>query len=169
MVVKLFVLRQLEKQCPHRPFHRKQNLEKSGGELPVAQQIRPTKLVVEGRAAQRAFDHDLQRTGDVIGLAVAPIWRINWNLTPIDFGHGEAGQAGFGFGAAASGAFVADFAAGAGGCAGEGADGGGVVVGFHLHQHMLQFAMFLIAVYAHLARTLRGFCHKMLALAAFHD
>ena len=37
----------------------------------VAQQIRATKLVVERRAAQRAFDHDLQRAGDVFGFAVS--------------------------------------------------------------------------------------------------
>ena len=70
---------------------------------------------------------------------------FNWNLTPIYFRDGEASQAGLGFGAAAGGAFVADFAAGAGGRTGERRDGGGVVVGFHLHQHVVGGLLFLIA------------------------
>ena len=37
----------------------------------VTGQIRPAKLVVEGRATQRAFRHDLQRAGDVVGLAIS--------------------------------------------------------------------------------------------------
>ena len=36
----------------------------------VTVQVGPAKLVVERRAAQRAFRHDLQRAGDVAGLAV---------------------------------------------------------------------------------------------------
>ena len=93
----------------------------------IPQQIRPPKFVVERRPAQRTLQHDLQRAGNMRRLPVNSlnwgqipiVWRlgglrINWNLTPIDFGNGEAGEAGFGFGAAAGGAFVADFAAGAG-------------------------------------------------------
>ena len=127
----------------------------------VAQQIGPPKLVVKRRAAQGAFDHDLQGAGDVLGLAVAnggqanwgqiPISRIfvfsiiNWNLTPINCGDGKAGQAGFGLGAAPGGAFVADLAARAGGRAGEGRNGGRVVVGFHLHQDVLRGLRLLVA------------------------
>ena len=51
----------------------------------VTQQVGPAKLVVEGRATERPFDHDLQRAGDVIGLAVGTGWQINWVLTPINF------------------------------------------------------------------------------------
>ncbi|MNV34237.1 hypothetical protein D3C71_1256470 [compost metagenome] len=103
----------------------------------VAVQVGPAELVVERRAAQGAFDHDLQRAGNVLGLADggAP-----------ELGHREAREARLGLGAAAGGAFITDLAARAGRCAGEGRDGRGVVVGFHLHQHMLGNATLLIAI-----------------------
>src|SRR5699024_1969723 len=59
----------------------------------------------------------------------------------VQVGDGEAGQAGLGLGADAGGAFVADLAARAGGGAGEGRDGGRVVVGFHLHQDVHRLAV----------------------------
>ena len=121
----------------------------------IPQQIRPPKFIVERRPAQRPLQHDLQGAGDVSRLAInwgqIPIvFRFccavfNWNLTPIYFRNGEAGQAGLGFRAAAGGAFVADFAACAGGGTWERGDGGGVVVGFHLHQHVVGGQLFLIA------------------------
>jgi hypothetical protein len=52
----------------------------------------------------------------------------------VQVGYREAAQPGLGLGALAHRALVADLAAGTGGGAGEGGDGGGVVVGFHLHQ-----------------------------------
>ena len=110
----------------------------------VPQQIGPTEFIVEGSAAQRAFDHDLQRAGDVLGFAIG----INWNLTPINFGHSETRQPGFGFGTAACGAFVANFSARAGGRARERRDSRGVVVGLHLHQNVVCLAIFVIASYA---------------------
>ena len=126
----------------------------------IAQQIGPPKLVVKGRPTQGPFDHDLQGAGDVLGLAVAnggqanggqiPIFRIftfgviNWNLTPINCGDGKAGQAGLGLGAAPGGAFVANFTARAGGRAGEGRNGGRVVVGFDLHQDVLRGRRLLV-------------------------
>ena len=124
----------------------------------VAQQIGAAKFVVEGSATQRPFNHDLQWAGDVLGLAVGdqnggqnpicrtahcvvrsgnldqtPIFGFNWNLTPIDFGHREPGQPGFGFRAATGGTFVANLTARAGGRTGKRRDRGGMVVGFHLH------------------------------------
>ena len=69
----------------------------------IPQQIRPPKLVVERRSTQRALQHDLQRAGNVRRLSINGInWGqipivfrfccvvFNWNLTPIDFGDGEA-------------------------------------------------------------------------------
>ena len=66
----------------------------------IPQQIRPPKLVVESRPTQRPLQHDLQRAGNVRRLPInwgqIPIifrlrfFAINWNLTPIDFGDGEA-------------------------------------------------------------------------------
>ena len=124
----------------------------------VTQQIGAAKFVVESSATQRSFNHDLQRAGDVPGLAVGeqnggrnpiyrtahcvvhssnrdlpPICRFNWNLTPIDFRHCEPGQPGLGFGAAPGGTFVANLTARAGGRTGKRRDRRGMVVGFHLH------------------------------------
>ncbi|MND85833.1 hypothetical protein D3C80_777720 [compost metagenome] len=99
----------------------------------VAGQGRTAELVVERGAAQRAFDHDVQRGDDALGLAVGLLPGL-LETGDLQVGDGETGQAGLGLGAAAGGAFVADLAAGAGGGAGEGGDGGRVVVGLHLHQ-----------------------------------
>lgn len=76
----------------------------------VAQQVGPAELVVECGPAQRAFHHDLQGAGDVLGLAqrAAP-----------EPGHREPRHARLGLGAAPGGAFVTDFAARASGCAGK--------------------------------------------------
>ena len=106
----------------------------------IAQQVGPAKFVVERGAAQRALRHDLQRAGNVLGCTA----RLVAGAVP-QFGHAETGEARLGRRTPAGGAFVADFAAGAGGRAGERRDGSGVVVRFHLHQHMLQSALFLIA------------------------
>ena len=105
----------------------------------VAVQVGAAKFVVERGAAQRAFDHDLQRAGNVLRLA--------HGATP-ELGHGKAREARLGLGAAPRGAFVANLAACTRGGAGEGRDGRGVVVRFHLHQHMLRCATFLIAARA---------------------
>jgi hypothetical protein len=83
--------------------------------------------------------HDLQRAGDVLGLAVVAFFRPKLR-------HGEPGQASLGLGAAAGGAFVADLAARAGRGARERRNGGRVVVRLDLHQHMAQGAIFLIAL-----------------------
>ena len=48
----------------------------------VAQQIGAAKFVVERSTAQRAFGHDLQRTGNVLGLA---------KVTSPKFGDGKTG------------------------------------------------------------------------------
>ena len=129
----------------------------------VTQQIGPAKLVVERRAAQRALDHDLQGAGNVRRTPV-----IDGRLTPIDFGNREPGQAGFGFGAAAGGAFVADLAAGAGRGPRKRRNGGRVVVGFHLHQDVLQGAAFLISANAHAGLGQRSLAAEAFNLAAFH-
>ena len=50
----------------------------------ITQQIGPAKLVVEGRATQRALGHDLQRAGDVLGFTA----RLVGHAAP-KLGHGE--------------------------------------------------------------------------------
>ena len=99
----------------------------------VAQQVGSAELVVVGRAAQWGLGHDLQRAGDVIGLAT----RLVAHASP-EFGDGETGQARLGPGAATGRALVANFTAHAGGGTREGRDGGRVVVGFHFHQDVVR-------------------------------
>mmetsp|Transcript_6078 Transcript_6078/g.24396 ORF Transcript_6078/g.24396 Transcript_6078/m.24396 type:complete len:644 (+) Transcript_6078:1983-3914(+) len=102
----------------------------------VARQVRAAELVVEGRATERAVDHDLQRRRDVGRLADRVLLPGLAQARQVQVGHREAGQARLGPGAPAGGAFIADLAAGAGGGARVGRDGGGVVVRLHLHQHL---------------------------------
>ena len=130
----------------------------------VPQQIRPAKLVVEGRAAQRPLGHDLQRAGNVAGLAAGRIRQAAPEL-----GHREPRQPRLGLGAAPGGAFVANLAASAGRGAGERRDGRGVVVRLDLHQHMLQGTLFFIAGCASATCARGRFGLKFLDDAAFHD
>src|SRR5207237_317392 len=93
------------------------------------------ELVVERGGADRALEHDLQRGGDarrraeflLPGALVAGDAQVR---------HREAGEPGLGFGAATGGALVADLPARAGGGAGEGRDGGGMIVRLHLHENV---------------------------------
>ena len=107
----------------------------------VAAQIGPAELVVERGAAQRAFDHDVQRAGDVLGLAVGLALPRLLRVGQLQVADRKARQARLGPRAAAGGAFIADLTARAGGSAREGRDGRRVIVGFHLHQHMRQLAL----------------------------
>ncbi len=99
----------------------------------VTGQRRAAELVVERGAAQRAFNHDVQRRDDAFRLAVGLFPRL-LEAGDVQVGDGETGQTGLWLGAAAGGALVANLAAGAGGSTGEWRDGRRVVVGFHLHQ-----------------------------------
>ena len=125
----------------------------------IPAQIGAAKFVVERCAAQGAFGHDLQRAGNVLGLAAGLVA----HAAP-QFGHGKARQSRFGLGAAAGCAFVADFSARASRCARKWRNGRGMVVRFHLHQHVLQGV--LRGVAHAVVGGLRG--HKALAVAAFH-
>jgi len=101
----------------------------------VAIECRATELVVERSAAQRAFDHDVQRADDALGLAVGLFPGLE-EIGDIQVGDRETSQAGLRFGATAGRALVADLAARAGGGTGERRNGGRVVVRLHLHQNM---------------------------------
>ena len=102
----------------------------------VAAQRGPAELVVEGGAAERPLGHDLQRAGDVRGLADRVLLPRLAQARQMQVGDREAGQAGLGLGAATGGALVADLAAGAGGRARMRGDGRRVVVSLDLHQHV---------------------------------
>src|SRR5690606_39217810 len=99
----------------------------------IAGQRRTAEFVVERRATQRAFDHDVQRRDDALGLAIG-LFPGLLEVGDVQVGNGKAGQASLGLGATAGSPFVANLTARAGSGTREWSDGGRVVVGFHLHQ-----------------------------------
>src|SRR5450830_827633 len=104
----------------------------------IAGQRRTPEFVVERGAAQRAFDHDVQRGDDALRLAIWHFPRL-YEARDLQVGHGEAGQPGLGLGATAGSTFVADLTAGTGGCARERGNRGRVVVGLDFHQDVYRF------------------------------
>src|SRR5205823_11944921 len=93
------------------------------------------EFVVEGGAAERALDHDVQGRDDPAGLAVFLFPRLH-RAGELQVRNGETGQPSLGLGAAAGRALVANLAARTGGGAGKRRDGGGVIVGLHLAEQM---------------------------------
>jgi len=77
----------------------------------VAQQVGPAKFVVERGPTQWAFGHDLQRAGNVFGLAAGLV-----RQTAPEFGHGKTREARLGPGAAPGGSFVTNLATRTGRC-----------------------------------------------------
>ena len=124
----------------------------------ITEQVGTTELVVESGSAQRAFGHDLQRAGDVLGLATGLITQAAPEL-----GNGETCQTRLGLGATTGRALVPNLAASACRCAGKWRNRGRVVVGFHLHEDMVQ-GLFGLVSRALLSRS----GHKTLHGVAFH-
>ena len=129
----------------------------------VAHQIRAAELVVERRRAERALDHDRQRTGDpggeaVIGFACRRPGHIgialpcSGGLRQAQVRHREAAQPRLGLGTAASGTLVSNLPAGAGGRAGKRRDRCGMVVGLDLEDRVGQLVG---SAELHAKRTLR--------------
>ena len=58
----------------------------------VAAQVGAPELVVEGRAANRAFQHDIQRADDPSGLAVICFPGLG-ETRDMQIGHGKSGEA----------------------------------------------------------------------------
>ena len=110
----------------------------------IARQVGPAEFVVEGRGADRAFDHDVERRGDALRFAVIRFPRLDVAGNP-QVGDREAAEPGLGLGAAAGGALVADLAAGAGGSAGKGRDRGRMVVRFDFGQDVREFLAVRVA------------------------
>ena len=96
----------------------------------VAVDRRAAEFVVERGAAERTLDHDVEGGDDAAGFAVVFFPRLD-RAGNFQIGNAEADEAGLRFRAAAGGAFVADFAAGAGGGTGERGDRGRVIVRFN--------------------------------------
>ena len=99
----------------------------------VAGDVGPAELVVEGGAAQRALDHDVERARDARRLAVVALPRLH-GARQAQVRDREAAEPRLGLGAAARGALVADLAARAGRRARERRDRRRVIVRLDLHQ-----------------------------------
>src|SRR5690606_1208473 len=106
----------------------------------VAGQVRTAEFVVERGAAQRAVDHDLQRSNDATRLAVV-LFPGLLEAGDAQVGYGKAGQARLGLAATTGRTLVADLATGAGGGTGERGNRGRVVVGLDLHQDVDRLLM----------------------------
>ena len=103
----------------------------------IAGQIRAAEFIVKRRAANRPSQHDLQRTGGVLRLAIFLLPRTRC-VGQMQMGHGKAGQAGFWLTALSGRALVANFPARTRRRSGERFNRGRVIVCFHLHQGMGQ-------------------------------
>ncbi len=104
----------------------------------VTGQCRTAELVVERRATQRAFNHDIQRGHDALGLAVRLLPGLH-EPRNLQVGNGETGETRLRLGAATGCTFVTNLATGTGRCARERSDCGRVVVCFDLHQNVHRF------------------------------
>ncbi len=113
----------------------------------VPQDVRAAEFVIKRRGADRAFGHDGQGRRDARGRAISRVrlfarHRIGVVLPrlrgvrKVQRRNREAAEPRLGLGAAARGAFVADFTAGARGRAWEGADRGRVVVRLDLEDRV---------------------------------
>ena len=119
---------------PHLTLHRLLESSEIAGEIGAAE------FIVECSGTDRPLDHDVERGGDALWLAVGFLPGLA-EIRNIEVGDREAGQAGLGTRAAASRALVTDLAAGAGGCAREGRDRGRVVVRLDFGEDMSLLVM----------------------------
>ena len=137
----------------------------------VAVQRRTTKLVVKRRAAQRAFGHDVQGRDNAVRFTEIFFPRL-LEARNTQVGNREAHQARFRLRAAAGGAFITDFAAGAGCRARPWRDGRRVVMGFHLHQNVRRLLMEVVApglVVGKIAPHFRPFHHRGIVFIGRQD
>ena len=113
-------------------------LHARGGHLKTAEvtaNVGAAKFVIEGGAADRPLQHDVQGGYDPPGPAVVLLPGLR-QAGNIQVGHGKSRQPHFRLGAPAHCALVADLATGTGACTGIRRDRRGVVVGFHFHQQV---------------------------------
>ena len=101
----------------------------------VTGQIGPAEFVVESRCTDRPLDHDVERRGNAIRLAVVRFPRLHI-AGNAQIGNSKAAQPGLGLGAAPSGALVTNLAARAGSRTGERRNRGRMIVRLHLGQDM---------------------------------
>ena len=101
----------------------------------VTGQRRTAKLVIKGCAAQRAVEHDIQRSDNALRLAVRHFPRL-FEAGNLQVRYRKADQTGFRLGAPPGSTLVTNFTTGAGCSTGKRGNGRRVVMGFHLHQNM---------------------------------
>ena len=111
-----------------------------------AGELRASELVAEARAANWAFNHDVERGGEAGRKRQAVLLPGLLVAGDAEVGDHEAGEAGLRLRAGARGALVADFAADASRRAGEGRDGGRVVVRLDLHEEVELLARVVVAL-----------------------
>ena len=133
----------------------------------ITRQIRPAEFVVERCCAERAVDHDLQRGGDAVGLAVTTrvaLIDFPWLVATRDVqvGHREPAQPGLGLGTGAGGALVANLAARTRCRTGERRNRGGVIVRFHLHQDVrTRLTIYIATIFRRMkTRHVSAFDHR---------
>ena len=126
----------------------------------IAGEIGPAKFIVKGRSTYGPFDHDVQRGGNALGLAVRQFPGL-FKAGDAEVGHGKAAQARLGSGAAPRRAFVADFAARTGCRAGKRRNCRRMVVRFDLGEDVRQFVVVTVSAVAIGIETpdLRAFDH----------
>ncbi len=113
----------------------------------VAVQVGTAKFIVERGAAQRTFDHDLQRGNNARWLAVV-FFPVMGEAGNAQVGHGKAAQTGLGLAADTGRAFITNLAAGTGRRTREWRNRGRVVMRFDLHQDMHRLFMRAVLIAA---------------------
>ena len=101
----------------------------------IAAERRAAKLVVVARRAERGFEHNLKRRGDMFRLAVVFFPGLD-KARDLQVGNRKAGQPGLGPRAPPRGRLIAYFPASAGRGPGPGGNGGRVVMGLDLGEDM---------------------------------
>ena len=122
----------------------------------VTGQVRTTKFVVKRSTADGAFNHDIQRRGNPVRLAIAnfPGLLITGN---IQIGHGETGKTGFRLGTTTGRAFIPDFATRTCGRARERGNRCWVVVGLHFHQDVHRLPVIAVDTRVRIREEATGF------------
>ncbi len=98
------------------------------------------EFVVEGRAAQRPFEHDLQCRGNAPGLAMIDLPGLH-EIRHAKIRHAEPDQPGFGARSASNRTLIADLATGTGRGTRIGRDRGGMIMRLDLDHDVHRLAL----------------------------
>jgi hypothetical protein len=112
-----------------------------------AAELGTSEFIAEGRAADGAFDHDVEGRGHAGGVRCYVDFPGQFVAGDFQIGDHKGGEAGLGTSADPRGALVADFTAHAGAGTGEGGDGGGMVVGFDFAENIQNGGAFAVGFF----------------------